>query len=80
VGSTLQVDLQPGQATFLDLPGSTVVSGLGQRAEVQPVFTPSFPPDPCVVSAEVYVNGLGTTAAYFPPGPCSPSSASCVAF
>jgi hypothetical protein len=84
VGNALSsVNLNPGQAAFLDLPGSILVTRLGQRAEVQPVVTPnptSGGPNSCVASAEVYINGLGTTAVYYPPDPCSPSSASCAAF
>jgi hypothetical protein len=34
--AVMNVNLGPGQATFLDLPGSTLVSKLGQRAVVQP--------------------------------------------
>jgi hypothetical protein len=81
--SLMNVSLNPGQATFLDLPGSTLVTKLGQRAEVQPVMTPnsaSAAPNACVVSAEVYVNGLGTTASFYPVDPCGPSSISCTSF
>ena len=84
VGNALMnVNLAPGQAAFLDLPGSTLVSKLGQRAEVLPVVTPGGPsgaPNSCVVSAEVYINGLGTTSAYYPPDPCGPASTSCNTF
>jgi hypothetical protein len=75
VGSTLDVQLAPGQAASLDLPGSTLVTRLGQRAEVQPVVT--APNGGCVASTEVYINGLGATSVYWPPDPCTPSS--CVA-
>jgi hypothetical protein len=84
VGNALMnVNLGPGQATFLDLPGSTLVSKLGQRAEVRPVVTPSLAstaPNSCVLSAEVYIDGLGTTSSYYPPGPCDPSSTLCSTF
>jgi hypothetical protein len=82
VGNALMsVNLGPGQATFLDLPGSTLVSKLGQRAEVRPVLTPgSASPNSCIPSAEVYINGLGSTSSYFPPDPCDPSSTLCAAF
>jgi hypothetical protein len=76
VGSTLQVQLAPGQATSLDLPGSALVTKLGQRAEVQPVVT--APNGGCFASTEVYLNGLGTTSVYIPIDPCGPSSTSCV--
>jgi hypothetical protein len=74
VGNTLNVQLAPGQAASLDLPGTTLVTKLGQRSEVQPVVT--APNGGCIASTEVYVNGLGTTSVYFPPDPCS-SSTSC---
>jgi len=82
VGNALMnVNLGPGQSTFLDLPGSTLVSKLGQRAEVRPVVTPgSASPNSCIPSAEVYINGLGTTSSYFPPDPCDPSSTICATF
>jgi len=76
VGNTLDVQLAPGQATFLELPGGTLVTKLGQRAEVQPIVTVdngSF-----AASTEVYLNGFGTTSVYYPPEPCSAASTSCV--
>jgi hypothetical protein len=78
VGSTLSVQLNPGQAGSLDLPGGTLVTKLGQRAEVQPVVT--APNGGCIASTEVYNNAFGVTTAYFPPDPCSPSSTNCAAF
>ena len=75
VGNTLNVQLAPGQAASLDLPGTTLVTKLGQRAEVQPVVTATG--IGCTASAEVWVNGLGTTSVYYPTDPCSPSG-SCV--
>jgi hypothetical protein len=75
VGSKLNVQLNPGQAASLDLPGSTLVTKLGQRAEVQPIITASS--GACVAAMEVYVNGLGTTSVYYPPVPCSSVSNSC---
>jgi hypothetical protein len=76
VGNTLNVQLAPGQAAWLDLPGSTLVTKLGQRAEVQPVVT--APNGGCVVSAEVWIDLLGATSVYFPPDPCSASSSCAV--
>ncbi len=78
VGDTRNVQLAPGQAAFLELPGSTLVTKLGQRAEVRPVVT--APDGGCIASTEVYLNRLGATSVYFPPDPCGPLSASCVAF
>jgi hypothetical protein len=40
----MSVNLNPGQAAFLDSPGSALVTMLGQRAEVQPVVTPAVTP------------------------------------
>ena len=42
-GSALEVQLAPGQAASLDLPGSALVTKLGQRAEVQRVVTAPRP-------------------------------------
>jgi hypothetical protein len=78
VANTMNVQLAPGQAASLDLPGSTLVTKLGQRSEVQPVV--SAPNGGCVASAEVYLNGLGTTSTFFPVDPCSPSNGTCTAF
>jgi hypothetical protein len=76
VGTTLNIQLAPGQAASLDLPGIALVTKLGQRAEVQPVVT--APNGGCVASTEVWLNGLATTSVYFPPDPCSPSSSCAV--
>ena len=76
VGNTLNVQLAPGQAGSLDLPGTTLVTKLGQRAEVQPVVTVTS--GGCVASAEVWVNVLGTTSVYIPPDPCSASTSCAV--
>ncbi len=78
VGNAMNVQLAPGQAASLSLPGSTLVTKLGPRAEVQPVVSASN--GGCIASAEVYINGLGTTSTFYPPHPCSPSSGSCTAF
>lgn len=78
VGNASNVQLAPGQGAFLELPGSTLVTKLGQRAEVQPIV--SAPNGGCIASTEVYINGLGATSAFIPVDPCSPSSASCKAF
>jgi hypothetical protein len=76
VGNTLNVQLAPGQAASLDLPGTTLVTKLGQRAEVQPVVTMTN--GGCVASAEVWLIGLGATSVYFPPDPCSASTSCAV--
>jgi hypothetical protein len=68
----MNVDLSPGQATFLDLPGTSVVSKLGQSAEIQPVVTlanVTGAPDACIASTEIYTTLLGETAVYFPANP-----------
>ena len=74
--TSLQVSLNPGHATHLDLPGG---GALGQRAEVRPVVTPGEGAA-CIASAEVYGNATGATEVYYPPNPCSPASAICAAF
>jgi hypothetical protein len=79
VGTALNVQLAVGQASFLDLPGTDVVTKTGQRAMVHPIVTVSNGAT-CIASTEVYSNSLGTTAAYYPPNPCSPSSTSCIVF
>jgi hypothetical protein len=78
VGNAMNVQLAPGQAASLELPGSTLVTKLGQRAEVLPVVSASN--GGCIASAEVYINGLGTTSTFIPTDPCGPSSSSCTAF
>ncbi len=81
IGGSMSIQLLPGQAAFLDLPGNTLVNALGQRAELMPVVTvPSAGPgNACIASAEVYGNAFAATAVYYPPTPCSQSSTSCSA-
>jgi len=69
VGNTLSVSLGPGQATFLDLPGATLVTALGQRAEVHPIVIlgPSTAGNACIGSTEVYLSATGTTIAHLVP-------------
>ena len=83
----VQLSAGPGQATFLDLPGSVLVSALGGdqthcdrcgRAEVRPVVTVTG--GACIAAAEVYNDVIRSTAVYHPPVPCAPSSTSCIAF
>jgi hypothetical protein len=78
VGNALNVQLAAGQAASIDLPGNTLVTRLGQRAEVRPLVT--APNGGCVASAEIYSNLFGFTTASIPPDPCSPSNTSCIAF
>jgi hypothetical protein len=83
VGNSLKtVQLSGGQATYIDLPGAVLVTGLGQRARVRPVVAPDNAPgapDPCVVSAEIYTDGFATTTVFIPPDSCDPASGSCLA-
>ena len=65
VGNVMPVQIAAGEALSLDLPESTLVAKLGQRAEVRPVAKSSS--GARVASAEVYVNGLGTTTVYYAP-------------
>jgi hypothetical protein len=78
VGDALPVQIPPGQGLYMDLAGSTLVTKLGQREELRPVVTSSS--GACVASTEVYINGLGTTAEYYQPDPCSQLNASCAVF
>jgi hypothetical protein len=74
IGTSLAVQLSPGEATHLDLPGG---GALGQRAEVRPVVTVTS--GACIASAEIYnIRTKGTRAVYYPPVPCAQSSSSCV--
>jgi hypothetical protein len=81
IGNSQQtVQLASGQATFLDLPGLSLVSGLGQRASVRPVVTPipgASAPNLCAVSAEIYETFTGATDVYWPPDPCDPATGTC---
>lgn len=68
VGSAKRVILSAGQADFLDLNGNGLVSQLGQRVEVRPVFTPVS--GTCRSSVQVYEQITGSTLVYIPtPGP-----------
>ena len=71
LGGSLDVNLSPGQSTFLDLPGTAVVSTLGQRAEVHPIVTlgATTGGNACIASTEVYLGATGTTVAYLAPEP-----------
>jgi hypothetical protein len=83
VGKTLSVNLNPGQAAFLELPGSVLYPP-------QPVLgyppTPIHPmvtlasatggdvsPTACVASVEVYITLTGQTTAYWLPEPIVPA-------
>ncbi len=75
VGPSRSVNLDPGQSASLDLNANTVLKRFGQRVELRPVAI-TFPPDPCVVSAEVFDNFTGfstlvipATSVLIPPGP-----------
>ncbi|HLZ42796.1 MAG TPA: hypothetical protein VKQ11_17645 [Candidatus Sulfotelmatobacter sp.] len=70
VGRSAQLNLQPGQATWLDLPGSLVATRLGQRAEIQPLVTP-IPGTvaDCIAGAEVFDNLTTWDRVYRPPNP-----------
>lgn len=78
VGNTLGIQLEPGHAASLNLPGSAVVTQSGQRAEVHPIV--SVGDGSCVASVEVFANNTEIQAAFYPPTPCAPSSTSCTTF
>jgi hypothetical protein len=68
------VNLLPGQAGFLDFPGSSALTALGQRIELRPI--PIITPDPttgegvdCIFSAEIYDPASGFSRVYTDPGP-----------
>jgi hypothetical protein len=71
LGGSMVVNLNPGQSTFLDLPGTAVVSTLGQRAEVHPIVTlgATTGGNACIASTEVYLGATGTTVTYLVPEP-----------
>jgi hypothetical protein len=70
VGSSMDVNLAPGQSAFLDLNGDTLVRRLGQRAQVQPMITPApGAVGVCQPSVAVYSQLLGGTIAMNNPGP-----------
>ena len=76
IGPSLTVQLNPGQATHLDLPGG---GALGNRAEVRPVVMVTG--GACIASAEVYNQETkATRAVYYPPVPCASTGTSCRAF
>jgi len=75
VGQSRSVNLDPGQSAWLDLNANTVLKQFGQRVELRPVAI-TYPPDPCVVSAEVFDNFtafstlvIPATPVVVPPGP-----------
>jgi hypothetical protein len=75
------VNLSPGNATFLDLPGSVlfpprpIFASFGQHVEVHPIVTLAVgAPTNCLASVEVYYNFNKQTTVYFPPVPCGQSS------
>jgi hypothetical protein len=68
------VNLLPGQADFLDFPGSSALTALGQRMELRPI--PIITPDPttgggadCIFSAEIYDPASGFSRVYTDSGP-----------
>ena len=68
------VNLLPGQADFLDFPGSSVLTTLGQRIELRPISV--ITPDPatgmgtdCDFFAEIFDPASGFSRVYADPGP-----------
>lgn len=70
-GPIKTVDLNPGQADFLDLNANTVVNQFGQRAEVRPVVTPITGPTPsaCRATAELFDTASGFSLLALQPVP-----------
>jgi hypothetical protein len=71
VGGASPVTLAAGQATFLDLPGETVVADRRQRGEIIATFTQTVgaAPGACIASVEVFDQESGWTRVLIPPGP-----------
>jgi hypothetical protein len=81
VGQTKDVNLSPGDAAFLDLPGSILFppqpffDGFGQHVEVHPIVTLAVgAPTNCLASVEVYYNFNKQTTVYWPPVPVAPAT------
>jgi hypothetical protein len=75
VGPNKSVNLNPGQSASLDLNANALLQRFGQRAEVRPIAI-TYPPSPCIVSAEVFDNFTAfsilvvpATAVLVAPGP-----------
>ncbi len=68
IGGSRPVSLTSGQATFIDLPGTSIVSDSG-HGEVMAVLTqtPGVAPGNCVPSVEVYDQLTGGTQVLIPP-------------
>lgn len=72
IGTSLAVDLNPGQSQPLDLDASSLNLQNGQRMEVQPMITSAAPVLPsvgvvssaCTVSSEVFDRSTGRTWTY----------------
>ena len=72
VGRSMPVNLTAGQTVWLDLPGSLVATRLGQRAEIQPLVTPTPGAGAdCTAGAEVFDNLTTWDRVYKAPGPPS---------
>lgn len=72
-----QLNLRPGQAGFVDLPSSLVISRLGERMELRPVIafpemsptTGAAPPTDCTFGVELFDSNTGFTRVFRDPGP-----------
>jgi hypothetical protein len=75
VGPSKSVTLDAGQSASLDLNANALLQRFGQRADVRPIAI-TYPPSPCIVSAEVFDNFTAfstlvvpATTVLVPPGP-----------
>jgi hypothetical protein len=79
-----QINLLPGQATFIDLPSQALVTRLGMHAEARPevTFTPSADggDTDCLFEAEIFDQGTGFTQVLVDPGPMQLPGASPATF
>ena len=61
VGSSMQVDVQPGETKLLDLNANALGLTLGKRVEVRPIVTLTSAVSSCQASAEVFDHVSGRT-------------------
>jgi hypothetical protein len=65
VGLSRSVKPDPGQSASLDLNSNSVLKQFGQRIELRPIAI-TYPPNPCIVSAEVFDNFTGFSTLVIP--------------
>jgi len=68
VGANSSVNLNPGQSASFDLNANALLQRFGQRVEVRPIAV-TYPPNPCIVSSEVFDNFTAFTTLVVPGTP-----------